>query len=156
MHNSVVMHHMMGKLRTVSMRKTFVSNLILLLSLNLLVKPAYLLFVEAEIQNRVGAEAFGNYFALINFSFLLNIIPDLGITNWNTRNIARHSHLLQRYFSDILSLRLLLAAAYITLALVFGWVLDYSSEQFTLLVVLAFNLLGDAVRDALDPRAGRQ
>ena len=139
MHNSVVMHHMMGKLRTVSMRKTFVSNLILLLSLNLLVKPAYLLFVEAEIQNRVGAEAFGNYFALINFSFLLNIIPDLGITNWNTRNIARHSHLLQRYFSDILSLRLLLAAAYITLALVFGWVLDYSSEQFTLLVVLAFN-----------------
>lgn len=121
------------------MRKTFVSNLILLLSLNLLVKPAYLLLVEAEIQNRVGPAEFGGYFALINFSFLLNIIPDLGITNWNTRNIARHGHLLSRYFPAIFSLRVILALLYILVATTIGFFFNYSREQMGVLMVLSFN-----------------
>ncbi|MDZ4824655.1 MAG: oligosaccharide flippase family protein [Flavobacteriales bacterium] len=121
------------------MRRTFVSNLILIVALNLLVKPFYLLVVEAEIQNRVGAENFGNYFALINFSFLLNIILDLGITNWNTRNLAQNNQVLQKHFSHIISLRLLLAGAFAIVVLAVGLILNYSMHQFEILAVLAFN-----------------
>lgn len=121
------------------MRKTFVANLALLLALNLLVKPFYLLVVEAEIQNRVGAENFGNYFALINFTFLLNILLDLGITNWNTRNLAQNTQLLQKHFSHLIALRILLAIAFGVVVFAMGLVLNYSRHQFEILALLAFN-----------------
>ena len=71
------------------MQRQFVVNFALLLGLNLLVKPFYVFGIEAEVQNRVGAETFGNYFALISFSFLLNILLDLGIANYNARRVAQ-------------------------------------------------------------------
>ncbi|MFM7234257.1 MAG: hypothetical protein ACKOZM_06670, partial [Flavobacteriales bacterium] len=69
-----------------AINKTFVSNLLMLIGVNLLIKPFYLLIIEAQVQERIGAENFGLYFALLNISFILNILPDLGITNWNNRN----------------------------------------------------------------------
>lgn len=121
------------------MRKTFVSNLVLLLALNLLVKPFYVLGVEAEIQNRVGADVFGSYFALINFSFLLNILPDLGTTNWNTRNIAQHRFLFQKQFPKIITLRLLLALIYFIVVAISGMSLKYTTGQMLVLSVLSLN-----------------
>ncbi|MBL7943625.1 MAG: oligosaccharide flippase family protein, partial [Flavobacteriales bacterium] len=119
------------------MQPRFLSNLILLLGLNLLVKPFYLLVVEAEIQNRVGAPVFGTYFALINFSFILNIIPDLGITNWNTKHIAQHSHLIKKHFAHIFTLRLCLSALFIMVCVVTGLLLNYNREEMGILAVLA-------------------
>lgn len=121
------------------MKKTFIQNLVLLVGLNLLVKPFYLLFVETEIQNRTGPEAFGVYFALINFSFLLNIIPDLGITNWNTRKTAQEGFTGKARFAKLIKLRMVLAAIYLVVALSVGMILQYSNFQLWLLFVLALN-----------------
>jgi O-antigen/teichoic acid export membrane protein len=119
------------------MRHTFVTNLILLLALNLLVKPFYILGIEAEIQNRVGPEIFGSYFALINFSFLLNILPDMGTSNWNTRHIAQNNHLLGKHFSRIFTLRLVLSAVYLVVIGLAAWLLNYSAQQLGILALLA-------------------
>ena len=121
------------------MKKTFITNLVLLLVLNLVVKPFYILGVEAEIQNRVGTEDFGFFFALINFSFLLNIIPDLGTTNWNTRHIAQNSHLLGKHFPPIFTLRLFLSAIYLIVIGVAALFMNYNSEQLVMLGVLALS-----------------
>ncbi len=125
-----------GKLE---LKKTFIQNLVLLVGLNLLVKPFYLLFVETEIQNRTGPEAFGMYFALINFSFIINIIPDLGITNWNTRKTAQTGFSGRVRFMKLIRLRLVLAAIYVVVAMVIGMLLHYSNIQLWLLLVLAIN-----------------
>jgi len=121
------------------MRKTFVSNLLLLVAVNLLVKPFYILGIETEIQNRTGQEVFGSYFALINFSFLLNIIPDMGITNWNTRNIASKPTLLATHFPMLLSLRALLSMAYLLIIAVCSVSFGYTKAQIGILMLLAFN-----------------
>lgn len=121
------------------MQKKFISNLILLLALNFLVKPFYILGIEAEIQNRVGAEDYGNYFALISFSFLLNILLDMGVNNYNTRNIAQNSKLLKKHFSGLLSLRVLLMIVYIVVVLAIGFTMGYTQDQLWILLVLAFN-----------------
>lgn len=121
------------------MRRTFLSNLSLILVLNLLIKPVYLLGVEAEIQNRVGPEEFGAYSALISLSFLLNILLDLGITNYNTRNIARNQQLVQKHFSGIVLLRLTLGVLYLGLLGVFGLLFGYRDGAITLLLLLGFN-----------------
>ena len=57
--------------------------------LNLLVKPVAIFGIDATVQNRVGAEAYGIYFSLLNFSILFNILLDFGINNFTTKNIAQ-------------------------------------------------------------------
>lgn len=121
------------------MRKTFLPNLVLVIAVNLLVKPFYILGIEAEIQNRTGAEVYGSYFALISFSFLLNIIPDLGTTNWNTRSIAQEPHLLRVHLPKLLTLRVILAVVYILVMLVCSLTLGYSMGQIKMLMVLGIN-----------------
>lgn len=121
------------------MRKTFVSNLLLIIGLNLLVKPVYLLVVEAEIQNRTGEAAFGNYFALISFSFLLNILPDLGLTNWNTRRVATAPHEVISLLPITVPLRAVLAMIYMVVMVVGAVALHYSPEQIGMVALLAVN-----------------
>lgn len=119
-------------------QRKFLSNLLLLLVLNLLVKPFYLLGIDAEVQSRVDTSAYGSYFALINLSFLLNFLLDFGTTNYNTRQVAR-SGLESEHYSGMFSLRLLLAAAYMVLVLVVAMALGYQSFSIYLLLLLGFN-----------------
>ena len=121
------------------MQKSFLSNLILIVVLNLLVKPFYLLGIDAEIQNRVGAEVYGNYFALLNFSFLLNILLDFGITNFNNRNLAQNPQLASKHFGQLLSLRIILFAVYALVTVGLGFTVGYNSNELYFLGVLVFN-----------------
>lgn len=121
------------------MQRKFITNLIFLLFLNLLVKPFWLLGIDRSVQNAVGAESYGEYFALFNFSLLLNIILDVGITNFNNRNIAQSNHLLKKHFSRIFSLRIILGILYILVTLACGFMLGYSEMRLKILMLLGFN-----------------
>ncbi len=121
------------------MKKKFFANLILLISLNLLVKPFWVLGVDRTVQNVVGTEDYGFYLALFNFSLILNIILDFGLTNYNNRNIAQHKQLLTKYFSNIVVLKLLLSVFYMIIAIFIGLLIGYSWEQFKILLFLIFN-----------------
>jgi O-antigen/teichoic acid export membrane protein len=121
------------------MQKTFLSNLILIVVLNLLIKPFYILGIDAEVQNRVGAEIYGNYFALLNFSFLLNILLDFGISNYNNRNIAQNPQLVNSYFGKLLSIRFLLFFLYFIFTLSAGISIGYSSSEIYFLSLLVLN-----------------
>jgi O-antigen/teichoic acid export membrane protein len=121
------------------MQKKFVTNLALLLFLNLLIKGFYILVIEVGVQNRVGTESFGTYFALLNFSFLLNILLDVGITNFNNKNIAQNNHLLSKHFSSIVVLKLLLACAYLFISLGIGLVIGYDMRLMKLFLYLGLN-----------------
>ena len=121
------------------MQKKFITNLFFLLVLNLLIKPFYILGIDAEIINRVGAETYGIYFSLFNFSFLFNIFLDFGINNFNTKNVAQNEHLLSKYFSKLFSLKLLLVFAYVFFTISAGFIWGYSNYALKLLLMLAFN-----------------
>lgn len=121
------------------MQKKFITNLLFLLVLNFLIKPFYILGIDAEIINRVGIESYGVYFSLFNFSFLFNIFLDFGINNFNTKNIAQNEHLLSKYFSKLFSLKLLLVVFYVLFTVVAGFVWGYSNYALKLLLILTFN-----------------
>jgi O-antigen/teichoic acid export membrane protein len=123
------------------MQKTFLSNLSLLMVLNLLIKPAYLLFVEAEVQNRVGSEVFGHYSALLSLGFLLNIVLDLGINTFTSRELSRRNDVVSNYFSGVVLLRLLLAGVYFIVLTGLAFVLGYSQTSIVLLVWIGVNQL---------------
>jgi O-antigen/teichoic acid export membrane protein len=121
------------------MQKKFLSNLFFLILVNLLVKPFWILGIDRSVQNEVGAEIYGSYFALFNLSLILNIFLDLGITNYNNRHISQHSHLLGKYFTRIVALRLVLAVGYSILCLIAGLAFGYDATQMSLLALLSFN-----------------
>ena len=121
------------------MQRKFLTNLSLLLFLNFLIKPFWILGIDRSVQNVVGADDYGLYFALFNFSFLLNILLDIGITNFNNKNIAQNNHLLSKHFSSIVVLKLLLASVYGSITLLSGFFMGYGFEQFKLLILLVFN-----------------
>lgn len=121
------------------MLKKFLSSLGLIVLLNLLVKPLYILGIDAEVQNRVGQEAYGTYFALLNLSFIFNILIDFGINNFNNRNIAQNQGLIGGHFSRLFTVKGLLSTVYAAFTLGFGLVLGYGDDSLWLLIVLVFN-----------------
>ena len=121
------------------MKKRFVTNLVLLIILNLLIKPFWFFGIEVGVQNRVGEEMYGFYFSLFNFAFILNILLDLGINNFNNRAIARDHSLLRDHLSAIIPLKFLLSIIYAGMVFISGKIIGYSPEQFRMLWVLVLN-----------------
>lgn len=121
------------------MQKKFVTNLALVLLLNLLIKPFWILGIDRIVQNAVGTEAYGFYYAIFSFSFLLNILLDFGITNFNIKNISQNNHLLSKHLSSIIVLRILLALLFAIVTLIGGLIVGYTPDMMKMLVAVIFN-----------------
>ncbi|NLB25779.1 MAG: oligosaccharide flippase family protein, partial [Bacteroidales bacterium] len=121
------------------MKRKFITNLILLVFLNLLIKPFWIFGIDRTVQNMVGDESYGLYFALFNFSMILNILLDIGITNYNNCNIAKHNFLLSKHLANIVGLKLILAVVYTVFSLTIAFIIGYSKIQFHILFFLILN-----------------
>jgi O-antigen/teichoic acid export membrane protein len=121
------------------MQNRFIKNLALLLFLNLLIKPFWILGVDRAVQNTVGDASYGFYFSLFNFSSLFYILLDLGITNFNNRNIAQNNQLLNKHLAGISVLKILLAVVYGVLIYLIGYLIGYDSHQLKLLAWVGLN-----------------
>jgi O-antigen/teichoic acid export membrane protein len=121
------------------LKKRFLTNLALLILLNLLIKPFWFFGIEVGVQNRVGEEMYGFYFSLFNFAFILNILLDLGINNFNNRAISREHGYLKDYLAAIIPLKLVLSLVYAGFVFAAGKIIGYSEDQFKMLWVLIAN-----------------
>ncbi len=121
------------------MNKRFVANVAGLVIVNLLIKPFWIFGIDRTVQNTVGAETYGAYFALFNFSFLLQALLDFGINNYNSRAVAQEPQWLDRHFAGILTVKLLLTGLYLLLCLSGGFLLGYGGFEMWILVVLCVN-----------------
>ena len=118
------------------MQKKLLSGLFWVLLANLLVKPFWILGIEVGVQNAVGNEAYGFYYAIFSFSYIFNILLDLGLTNFNTRNIAQHPQLIGKHLSGILGIKVLLFGLYLVVTFTVGLLMGYGSDEFRLLALL--------------------
>ncbi len=121
------------------MQKKFLKNLLFLLFLNLLVKPFWILGIDRQVQNVVGTQDYGFYFAVFNFSYLFFIFLDLGITNFNNRNIARNHHQLEEHFGGMATMKLMLGLGYGILIFLVAWIIGYRGRQLSMLAWVGFN-----------------
>ena len=97
------------------MKRKFVSNLIFVLLLNVIIKPFYILGIDAEILRVTELQdpgTYGTYFSLLSLSFVFNILLDLGINNYNTRSVARDNELIHLRLKGTLTLKIILAILY--------------------------------------------
>jgi O-antigen/teichoic acid export membrane protein len=121
------------------LKRKFLKNLILLIILNLLIKPFWVFGIDRSVQNLVGSSEYGFYFSLFGFSLLFNILLDLGITNFNNRSISQDSSLLRKYLSNIIVIKFLLAILYVLISFTIAIALGYEKRQLNLLFILIAN-----------------
>ncbi|MCI5055698.1 MAG: oligosaccharide flippase family protein [Flavobacteriales bacterium] len=121
------------------MRKKFLSNVILIVFINLLIKPLWIFLIDRGVQNNLGQVDYGSFFALFNFTYIFQILLDLGITNFNNKRIAQNTKVLNKYFSGLVKIKFGLGLVYIIIALSTGLILNYSAGQFKILLLLCIN-----------------
>jgi len=124
------------------MKKKFVSNLLLVLVLNIIIKPIYILGIDAEvlkITEQSDPGSYGIYFSLLSLSFVFNILLDMGVNTFNTRNIAQNNKLFYKYFSKLFNLKIFLGILYLLTIISVGKFLNYSNHNIKLLILIGFN-----------------
>ncbi len=121
------------------MQREFLVNLLLLVLINLLVKPFFIFGIDLGVQNRLPLGDYGLYFALLNFAYLFQIIGDFGLQVFNNRHVSQHSHLVGKYLPVLLTLKVFLSALYVLLALAAAYWVGYKGRAMGLLLILLFN-----------------
>ena len=121
------------------MQRIFFSNLMLMILLNLLIKPIALFGIDATVQNRVGPENYGLYFTLLNLSVLFNILLDFGINNYTTKNLAQNPEEIKKYFGRVFTFRIALFSLYSIFTFALAFSLGYSGRPIFLLSFLLLN-----------------
>jgi O-antigen/teichoic acid export membrane protein len=119
-------------------KREFLLNILLLVFINLLIKPFFIFGIDLEVQNRTG-EAYGLYFTLLSFAYIFQIVSDFGIQIFNNRHVSHHPHLVGKYFPNLLALKVLLSAAYVILSLAAAALSGFRWPALQLLFVLLFN-----------------
>jgi len=111
------------------MKLEFAVNILLLLLLNLLVKPLYIFGIDVQVQNSIGPEQYGLFFSIFNYTLLFQIVLEYGITNYIKREISIDRSLVSPYFSGILLLKSGLALIYFLLVFGFAPLFGYKHQE---------------------------
>jgi O-antigen/teichoic acid export membrane protein len=116
---------------------SFFKGLSWLILLNALVKPAWIFFIDRQLQVLAGNEAYGKYFAVLNLSYVLLFIADAGLSSLLNQRIGSQQpvNTLQ-----LVRLKSILILIYITVCIFVGWLTHITQWQFLIYVVIIQSL----------------
>jgi len=119
------------------LQSQFASNIILLLVINFLIKPIYILGIDAEVQDTLGDETYGLYFSLFNFCFLFQIVLDIGIHNYNSKHLSQNRSQIASIFPGVIGTKLVLVFCFFLVVILAGMMLGYPVTYFATIVGVA-------------------
>jgi len=111
----------------------FFKGLSWLIALNLLVKPIWIFFIDRQIQNVVGYEEYGKYFAVLNLSYVLFFLSDAGLSNMLNQKLANN---ITINVKQLLQIKFILLLCYFILFCFIGWLTHISNLSLLLYVIL--------------------
>lgn len=118
------------------MQKEFLSNIFFLLLINVLIKPFYILGIDAQVQNAVGDQAYGLYFVIFDFCFLFQVLLDLGIQNYNSKHVSEYRETVSEHFSIVLGLKIFLLLVFFVAIISAAYVLGYPESYFPIILMM--------------------
>ncbi|HLO55014.1 MAG TPA: polysaccharide biosynthesis C-terminal domain-containing protein [Saprospiraceae bacterium] len=118
------------------MKREFTINIILLVIINLLIKPAYIFGVDARIQNLVGIESYGMYFDYFNFVFLFQFLNDPGLQNWNAQHVPKNRDQVGTNLRNLLSIKLIFGLLFTSITLISSFFVGYDNQMMMLFLCL--------------------
>jgi len=127
------------------LQKTFLSNLFLIILLNLLVKPLWVLGIDVSVQNQFGPAVYGNYYALLNLGFLLSLVLDFGLNNFTNRKISRNSEEFESSFLPLSLVKVFLSIAFFGVANLIVYLFDYEESERKVFMFISLMLISQYV-----------
>lgn len=118
------------------LKRYFLSNLMVVIFLNLLVKPIWIFLIDRNVQLQVGHQAYGLYSALLSLSIIFSIVLDFGITNYNNRHVATDNTRLQFSLPNMIVAKAIFSIFYFVLIFILAFIFHYSGEAFYILLLL--------------------
>lgn len=99
-------------------------NMVIMVLLNLLVKPFYVLGIDSQMINIVGEQDYGYYLTLMMWGSMFMILADLGVNQFATTELASAPRMIKKYFFKLLNVKVLLMVFYTIFMLLLYTVLD--------------------------------
>ncbi|MCB9251336.1 MAG: oligosaccharide flippase family protein [Flavobacteriales bacterium] len=121
------------------MKKKFFSDFFFIQIINLLIKPVWILIIDRKVQNLLPSESYGTYFSLTGFSLLFMIILDLGLSNYNNREVAIDRGFYKKNFWSVFGTKAILALLFFILASITGMIIGFTKQDFLIFGLLAIN-----------------
>lgn len=115
-------------------------SLLLIVVLNLLVKPVWIFGIDREVQVLAGYEAYGRYFSYLNLAVIFNILADAGLTIFIQQHLSSQQHINLGWFKKAVSFKLLLSLAYTIIVCAVASLLGLTDHSL-LLLMIALQLL---------------
>jgi O-antigen/teichoic acid export membrane protein len=107
--------------------RDFQGNILLVLVLNAIIKPLYLLGIDRGVQNVLSPEAYGVYFTLFNLLFIFQIVADVGLQAWLTRTCAQNTSEAKNQYPYFISLKAILSLIYLLVSGIAAVILGFAS-----------------------------
>ena len=121
------------------MKREFLINIGFLILINLLIKPFYIFGIDRSVQNEVGPEAFGLYWAIFNFVYLFQVLNDFGLQNFSSTYISKNRMHANKYFGHIATVKVFFSLAFIIVVGAFAIIIGYSEYLWPLVALLVVN-----------------
>ncbi len=117
-------------------QQNVLSNIVLVILLNLLVKPFWVFYIDRVVQIQNGNTIFGIYGKYLSLAIVLNILLDMGMSNINQLDVAQDSTKMQGGFGKFWNAKLLLAAIYLIVLHIVFWALDSPRSEYGLFLMV--------------------
>lgn len=117
--------------------RKFIGSLGLLLLLNLVIKPVWVLGIDRQVQNITGYDVYGQYFGLFSLALVFQFLMDLGITAFVNRSVAVDPSKGPALLSQAISMKFVLSLLYTVVVLTTAWFTNaYTAPLLWLLILL--------------------
>jgi len=113
--------------------------MVLLVVVNLMVKPYWILGVDRHFQNLAGIEQYGIYVKMLSISVILTMLLDFGINNFNSTKIAVNPSILREQFASLITLKLILSSVFMLLTFTLAYTYGLRGELLLFTLILALN-----------------
>ena len=122
------------------MQSGFIRHIFFLITVNLIVKPFYVLIIDRGVQNELGTSTYGLFFALFNLSYIIYILSDLGIYQYHTRQVAS-GNTSKWQSGQIAGVKLWLSGLYLVSLLLLATLFGYTRFMPYVLLLGTYQLL---------------
>jgi O-antigen/teichoic acid export membrane protein len=114
----------------------FYSSLVLMIVLNMVIKPAWVFGIDRQVQNQVGVAEYGIYFSLFNLSVVFIFLLDWGLTTYFNRQLAMQSPEAGSTTGSFLQLKLFFSLFYALVVCSAAWITGIQRWDIVVCVIL--------------------
>lgn len=124
------------ELHFIDLKKLFITNIIIAIIANLIIKPIWIFGIDKNMQLQIGHESYGQYASLLNLAIVFNYILDFGLTNYNNIEVAQHPEKLKGLFKNIFFAKLIFFLLFALVVVTIATLSGFSISVFPLLLVI--------------------